>query len=140
MALKTVIGSANRITFITEKDSVSDTSRPTMIPPSSCPHSAIKWHSNGTTDTQLTKSKKDKQIKFLVTFLCYFSQLQKLLTQTLDTFLNCWNHLKNMKQSFNNVKLLCPVKKKFMYQKLRLHTFEKSMSFKIMLFDKRLGL
>lgn len=63
MAVKTVIGSANRITFITEKDSVSDTSRPTMIPPSSCPHSAIKWHSNGTTDTQLTKSKKDNQIK-----------------------------------------------------------------------------
>lgn len=65
MAVKTVIGSANRITFITEKDSVSDTSRPTMIPPSSCPHSAIKWQSNGTTDTQLTKSKKDNQIKFL---------------------------------------------------------------------------
>ena len=54
MTLKTVIGSANSITFSTENDTVRESSRPTMIPPSSCPHSAIKWHSSGTRDGQLT--------------------------------------------------------------------------------------
>ena len=87
MAFKTLMGSATRITFRTEKDSIRDTSRPTIIPPSSCPHSATKWHSSGTTDTQLT-SKKNRRINLFqsINLSIYLS------INLTSTYENLWYH------------------------------------------------
>ena len=101
MAFKTLMGSATSITFRTEKDSIRDTSRPTIIPPSSCPHSATKWHSSGTTDTQLT-SKKNRRID-LFQSINPSVYLSINLTSTCE---NLWYHrckivsTKQLKESF----------------------------------------
>lgn len=88
MAFKTLMGSATSITFRTEKDSIRDTSRPTIIPPSSCPHSATKWHSSGTTDTQLT-SKKNRRI---VSINLSIYQFNKHMWKSLVPWIrNCLN-------------------------------------------------
>ena len=107
MAVSTVMGSATRITFITEKDSVSDTSRPTMIPPSSCPHSAIKWHSSGTTDTQLTCKEKRNKTSIWSFILCMWSLILCTITiiyspnpwtpfSTVETIWRIWRRVSTM--------------------------------------------